>query len=336
MKKLVSIIIPIYNMENYLDRCLNSIVTQSYTNLEVILVDDGSKDTSLSICYAWKKKDARVKVIHKENGGVSSARNAGLIEAKGEYIAFIDPDDWVETEMYSTLVRDIEENHADAAFCNFFFVNENNEKKVSVKSDSTICVDRDEAAFYSIAWTFQGGGYYTSIWNKLYRKEILFNQNHQMLMFDSEYLIGEDELWLMNILKHCKKVVLDHRPLYNYLWLRKDGASSVKKFSKHRLDEARTKIETVKIIKEMGLSQKTLNVAQANLVDVLSSFLVVYNKDLNYSQRKIFLKEINDNISGWKNFYRVSFWGRIKKKTVLVMIRLRLPARWSLDVNNLK
>ena len=93
MNKVVSVVVPIYNVENYLDKCVNSIVNQTYGELEIILVDDGSKDNSSKICDEWKEKDSRIKVIHKENGGLSSARNAGLEVATGEYIMFEDSDD---------------------------------------------------------------------------------------------------------------------------------------------------------------------------------------------------------------------------------------------------
>lgn len=96
MNSLVSVIVPIYNVEKYLERCISSILEQSYNNIEVILVDDGSNDDCPTICDKFKRKDARVKVVHKPNGGLSSARNAGLEQMKGEYITFIDSDDWVE------------------------------------------------------------------------------------------------------------------------------------------------------------------------------------------------------------------------------------------------
>ncbi|MBQ8040126.1 MAG: glycosyltransferase family 2 protein, partial [Lachnospiraceae bacterium] len=105
---LISIIIPVYNIEEYLPRCIESVLGQTYANIEVILVDDGSKDKSGEICDSYQKRDSRVRVIHKENGGSSSARNAGIADAKGEFIGFVDSDDYVETTMYETMMQAIE------------------------------------------------------------------------------------------------------------------------------------------------------------------------------------------------------------------------------------
>ncbi|MBQ6857596.1 MAG: glycosyltransferase, partial [Lachnospiraceae bacterium] len=101
---LISIIVPVYKVEMYLDRCVRSLVEQSYTNLEIILVDDGSPDNCGIMCDRWTEKDRRIKVIHKKNGGLSDARNAGLRIAAGEYIAFVDSDDWIEPEMYGHML----------------------------------------------------------------------------------------------------------------------------------------------------------------------------------------------------------------------------------------
>ena len=102
---LISVIVPIYRVEVYLEKCINSILNQTYKNLEVILVDDGSDDTCPEICDRYAEKDSRVKVIHKQNGGVASARNAGLMSCHGEYITYIDPDDWALEDMLMTLYR---------------------------------------------------------------------------------------------------------------------------------------------------------------------------------------------------------------------------------------
>ena len=107
MEDLISVIVPVYNVEKYLNKCIDSIINQTYKNLEIILVDDGSQDSSGKICDEYTKKDNRIKVIHKENGGVSSARNIGLNNATGEWIAFIDADDWVDEEYLQTLFNRI-------------------------------------------------------------------------------------------------------------------------------------------------------------------------------------------------------------------------------------
>lgn len=114
---MISIITPVYKVENYLDQCVESILAQTYTDLELILVDDGSPDHSGAMCDAWAAKDHRVRVIHKENGGVCSARNAGLDAAEGEYIAFVDSDDWVAPGMYAAMMQKVREHDCDVVMC---------------------------------------------------------------------------------------------------------------------------------------------------------------------------------------------------------------------------
>lgn len=123
--KLISVIVPVYNVEPYIDRCIESIVNQSYTNLEIILVDDGSTDSSSTLCDKWKEKDNRILVIHKKNGGLSDARNAGLKMAKGEYIGFVDSDDWIAVDMYKKLMNSIKDTGSDIAACSVLMVYEN-------------------------------------------------------------------------------------------------------------------------------------------------------------------------------------------------------------------
>lgn len=132
MEPLISVIIPIYNVEKYLDRCIESVVNQTHKNLEIILVDDGSPDNCPQICDAWAKKDNRVKVIHKENGGLSSARNAGLDMATGDYIGFIDSDDYISLDTYKTLLKIIVEQNVMVSGVNAICFNEG-EKPSEIK-----------------------------------------------------------------------------------------------------------------------------------------------------------------------------------------------------------
>lgn len=118
MNELISVIIPIYKVEKYLDECIKSVVEQTYKNIEIILIDDGSPDNCPKMCEEWVKKDSRIKVIHKINGGLSDARNAGLEIATGDYIAFVDSDDWILPEMYEKMLFTIKKENADICACN--------------------------------------------------------------------------------------------------------------------------------------------------------------------------------------------------------------------------
>ena len=119
-KDLISIIVPVYNVEAYLDRCMESILKQTYKRLEIILVDDGSTDSSREKCDAYAKQDSRIKVIHKKNSGLSDARNAGLALATGDYIGYVDSDDWIEPDMYQSLYDACAEHDAELAVCRYF------------------------------------------------------------------------------------------------------------------------------------------------------------------------------------------------------------------------
>ena len=114
---LISVIVPVYRTEAYLDRCIESIVDQTYTNLEIILVDDGSPDRCPQMCDEWARRDTRIRVIHKKNGGLSDARNAGMAAATGEYIGFVDSDDWIKPDMFRLLYEKMEQMQSDIAAC---------------------------------------------------------------------------------------------------------------------------------------------------------------------------------------------------------------------------
>ena len=165
MEATISVIVPVYKVEEYIDRCIRSIVEQAYRQLEVILVDDGSPDKCPEICDQWAKKDPRIKVIHKKNGGLSDARNAGLEIATGEYVAFVDSDDWILPDMYEKMLNAIKDEQADICACGIRSCYEDHEatwgcNEYSVK-DSTQILDM----------LYSDTKYPVAAWNKLYKRE---------------------------------------------------------------------------------------------------------------------------------------------------------------------
>ena len=134
MNELISVIVPVYNVEDYLCQCLDSILRQSYKNLQIILVDDGSTDQSGKICDEYGKKDKRIEIIHKANGGLSDARNVGLASATGKFIAFVDSDDYIADTLYETLLGKIRLSNAPIAMCGFWAVDEGGKKIPDRKS----------------------------------------------------------------------------------------------------------------------------------------------------------------------------------------------------------
>lgn len=160
---VISVIVPVYKTEKYLDKCVQSIVDQTYTKLEIILVNDGSPDHCPEMCDRWVGKDSRIKVIHKKNGGVASARNAGLEQASGEYIAFVDSDDYLEPDIYERLLLAMVENGADISVCGYQ-VNDENRGSDEVSTIAT------EDALKRIA---QGDYKFGLLGNKLYKKSVI-------------------------------------------------------------------------------------------------------------------------------------------------------------------
>lgn len=170
MMPLITVIVPVFQVEAYLPSCLESICKQTYENLEIILVDDGSRDRCPEICDSWGKKDARIRVIHKENGGLSSARNAGLAVATGEYIGFVDSDDYIHPRMYEILLEAIKENNVKMASC----------LSASVKADGELPDDPQNADVEVLTVERMLDGIFrkqigTAVWRKLYEKSIFEN-----------------------------------------------------------------------------------------------------------------------------------------------------------------
>jgi glycosyltransferase involved in cell wall biosynthesis len=166
ISSLISIIVPVYKTEIYLHKCLNSIVNQTYKNLEIILIDDGSPDNCGKICDEYAAQDSRIKVMHQKNEGLSASRNAGLKIASGEYIGFVDSDDWIDLGMYEILHKGVEEYESQIAICGYYDVVDN--KLREVREKDTILCRRDEAIHHLILdKTFSNHA-----WNKLYKREL--------------------------------------------------------------------------------------------------------------------------------------------------------------------
>ena len=236
MASKISVIIPVYNVEQYLEKCLDSILNQTYKNIEIILVNDGSIDKSGLICDEYSRKYNNIKVFHKENGGVSSARNLGIDNATGQYLAFIDPDDYIDVNMYEILVEKIVETNSDIAMCSFVYVKEN-ENIVEDNSDETLVFDKEEVLrrYYTAIKPFNA----SFLFNKLFKKE-LFKE----VRLDTELIIQEDTEVLLRIFNNISSIVYVGIPLYFYLI--REGAATEGKISKGKLT---TDISLFKIYK---------------------------------------------------------------------------------------
>ena len=220
MKK-VSIIIPVYNTASYLRKCLDSAKNQTYTNLEIICVDDGSTDGSEKIVDEYLD-DERFVIIHKKNGGESSARNTGLLKITGDYIGFMDCDDWIEKDMYETLVEAIEANDVDMAAASWFKSYDDEEKEaVNLKPVDKGVFNRDKLLRYIYERdTYQGFAY---MWDKLYSRKVLTEANGEMLLFDENIQLGGDVIYLAKAALNCEKSIYIPRGMYHYYQRNKSG-----------------------------------------------------------------------------------------------------------------
>jgi glycosyltransferase involved in cell wall biosynthesis len=198
----LSIIVPVYNSEKYLCNCLDSIAEQSFRDFELILIDDGSADSSGTICDNYAMNDGRIKVIHKENGGASSARNCGIQSASGKYISFVDSDDWLNREMYSVMFAEMQKDDYDIVICGFVMHLEDGENEYP--AFDSVCSAREFSKN-----VLDGGFLNGCLWNKIYKKDIISS-------FDPEMHLCEDTKFNFDVSKKAAKCRYIPDMLYHY------------------------------------------------------------------------------------------------------------------------
>lgn len=211
MNPTVSIIVPIYNAENYLSRCIDSILNQEYTDFELLLVNDGSADSSGAICDSYAAKDSRIRVIHKENTGVSDSRNLAIDQARGTYLQFLDSDDWITPDATKLLVRAAEEHHCDLVISDFYrVVGERLSQKGDIEEDSVMTKEE----FASHMMENPADFYYGVLWNKLYRRDIV--EQYQLRM-DVSISWCEDFMFNLEYIRHAEVFYALQAPIYYYV-----------------------------------------------------------------------------------------------------------------------
>ena len=206
----ISIIVPVYKVEEYLSKCIESIILQSYINWELLLIDDGSPDNSGKICDEYALKDSRIMVFHKENGGVSSARNLGLVNATGKYIMFVDSDDWISSECLQVCIDEIENDNLDALQFGFISITDDTETP-HVKA-STLPMNGEQ---YIKANSFN-----VSVWGGIYKRKIV---EDLQLRFPEELKLAEDQIFVLSFFKNARCIKYLDQGLYYYLQ-REDSA----------------------------------------------------------------------------------------------------------------
>lgn len=242
-KDLISVIVPVFKVEQYLEKCVNSIINQTYKNLEIILVDDGSPDRCPEMCDNFAKKDKRIKVVHKQNGGLSDARNAGIDKSTGNLLMFVDSDDYLELNAIEILYNNLVQTNADISFSDFAFVYDddegihNYENKIEVYSKEEV-IQR---------FALKGAVYFTVAWCKLVKREVLGN-----IRFPVGKL-HEDEFTTYKIMFNASKIVRSSCTLYRYL--QRSGSIMQSKTDKNHLHIFEASVERLKFYKENAFDE---------------------------------------------------------------------------------
>lgn len=210
----VSVIVPIYNVAEYLEKCISSIIEQTYDKLQIILVDDGSTDESAQICDKYAQKDSRIVVIHKKNEGLVRARKSGLAAATGKYICYVDGDDWIEADMIESLNLNMVEHKVDLVVSNYYFDTADNARKVPCKLETGVYKTKDIIPTMLYAEEFYQFGISQFIWAKLFRKDILWNIQMQV---DDRINCGEDVAVTYPYILQTQKVYISDLAGYHYI-----------------------------------------------------------------------------------------------------------------------
>ncbi|MDD3665055.1 MAG: glycosyltransferase [Bacteroidales bacterium] len=288
--ELISVIVPIFNIENYLVQCIESIINQTYQNLEIILVNDGSTDRSSEICNKYKFIDKRIVVINKDNGGLSDARNAGIESAKGKYIAFVDGDDWIENTMYENLIKSIINHKADISFgiiereTRKYFENSISNKEVVLVGDTIL-----DAFIYP---EFKPH-ILKSACDKLYTRDIIG---------DTRFIVGihgEDGPFNILVLHKSKKCVFVPKIVYHYRDVRQGNISSCSVISKRLFtDRLPIALEQIKLLEKFGrndLAERQQAVYVDNLLSYYLKIESIEKSNDKYLYRNNILKLLKEN-----------------------------------------
>lgn len=318
MNTLVSVIIPVYNVEKYVADCIESIIRQTYTNLEILLVDDGSKDNSGQICDEYAKRDGRIKVIHKENGGVSSARNKGLELAQGDYVTFVDSDDFVSKEYVQALYTNMQEQNADLTFCGFVF---SGKKNVSGKEKrpSRMEIDFNSPNTIKYMGRFLRVGSYImgSSCRVLYKKETI-----EGLSFQPNIRIGEDLLFVLNAIARAKTVSSIEKDLYFY---RVNEESAIQSYKKEYLQNQEDLYEEVQKIFAGYKTKKLLNIYRATLCyECFLNEIKFKQAEKQENIRRIRKSELYRYFTLWNGFKVSAFSRKVKYVIIWGLIKTGL------------
>lgn len=310
----ISIIVPIYKVENHLEKCINSILNQTFRDFELILVNDGSPDNCGNICDLYKERDSRIKVIHKKNGGLSSARNAGLDIAKGDYIGFVDSDDYINKNMYEVLYNIAKNDNSDIVICDYKSVNKNNEnyddsieKKYEVSRFNNIEALNELYSDNNIIFTVA--------WNKIYKRYLFNNLRYELGK------LHEDEFIIHKILYNSNKISFVKYKLYYYLQTENSIMRSQFNIKKLQLEEALE--DRIRFFKLKGLSNLKYKAEVSYIKNTFKLYIRANNEfDKSNENFKRFIKNMRyRSISLLRNPYYLfsnSYYNIKEKMAILI------------------
>ncbi len=290
---LVSIVIPVYNVEDYLEKCVNSVINQSYKNIEIILVDDGSSDNSGKICDKFAGIDSRISVIHKSNEGAGLARNIGINRAKGKYIGFIDSDDYISEHAVEKCVVNAERECADVVLFDRCAVSSDGtvQEKFFSNQVDVIYGEKNLLDFFSGLFTFKHG-YGMSTCCKLFKLEILKSNN--ILFLSEREVMSEDTFFTMNFFPHVKKAITISEPLYFYCY-RDNSISHTYDVKRQELIDVFLK-KSLEFVQNKKLSNEITRAIIAKFhVFKLFAMTQIVESDLSSNDKKMFLNDMFKN-----------------------------------------
>lgn len=296
MEELISVIVPVYNVEKYLDKCIESITKQTYSKLEIILVDDGSTDQSGKICDIWQQKDHRIEVIHKINGGLSDARNVGIKNSKGEYLVFVDSDDYLELDMIENLYQNALENDAQIVAGGFIY--ETSSEQMPYYAKKNYIANSEEA----LKRLFTNNDISSNICDKLYKKEL----------FDKiEFPVGkihEDMATLYKLLD--KACTISHIDKAGYHYVQRQGSIINSKFNKKQLSIIEFKEDIVEFIKE-------------RYPDLLEEAEIFFIQQLNKDIIVCYQNNLKEEYKFWKNKLRKYLVKILKNSKMTIRTKMK-------------
>lgn len=298
MEDLISILVPVYNVEQYLDRCVESIIAQTYSNLQIILVDDGSTDKSGVICDLWEKKDPRIEVIHKLNGGLTSSRKAGFDIAKGEYISFVDSDDFLEKTYVEDLYNNLVQNNSDISICGYF-LDDKDSRPINIKANKSMY--KKEAFVKELvlpeicALKNDKTKLPSFIWMRMFKKTVI---DDKCFVSEREFFT-EDLFFNLESYKNCEKVSVICKPLYHYC-MNSNSLTHI-----YRKDKCQMEIQRLnRIIEEL----KDYNALDEKRINLISLKIIggCINNSYKLNEYKKFIKDLKPLINN-EQIRKVSF-----------------------------